>query len=80
MRGPQLGVPGGGKPAIPGQSNRKKKIHHDKEAYKDRKAIERCFGRLKGHRAIAIRYDMLTRKFLRSALSATGCDLLESEP
>ena len=31
------------KAIIPGKSNRKKRIRHDKEAYKGRNVIERCF-------------------------------------
>jgi hypothetical protein len=31
------------KPVIPGRSNRKKRIRHDKQAYKDRNVIERCY-------------------------------------
>jgi hypothetical protein len=34
------------KPVIPGRSNRKKRIRHDKQAYKDRNVIERCYCRL----------------------------------
>src|SRR5215467_16327985 len=45
------------KPVIPGRSNRKKRIRHDKQAYKDRNVIERCYCRLKDFRRIATRYD-----------------------
>jgi len=38
------------KPVIPGRSNRKKRIRHDKQAYKDRNVIERCYCRLKDFR------------------------------
>src|SRR5207247_2328955 len=34
------------KPVIPGRSNRKKRIRHDKQAYKDRDVIERTCRRL----------------------------------
>jgi transposase len=50
--------------AIPGKSNRKKRIRYDKEAYKDRNVVERCFCRLKDWRRIATRYDKLPRNFL----------------
>jgi transposase len=51
------------KPVIPGKSNRKKRIRHDKEAYKGRNVVERCFCRLKDFRRIATRYDKLARNF-----------------
>jgi transposase len=51
------------KPVIPGKSNRKKRIRHDKKTYKKRKFIERCFGRLKDFRRIATRYDKLAGNF-----------------
>lgn len=51
------------KPVIPGRSNRKKRIRHDKQAYKDRNVIERCYCRLKDFRRIATRYDKLARNY-----------------
>jgi transposase len=51
------------KAVIPGKSNRKKKIRHNKEAYKGRNVVERCFGRLKDWRRIATRYDKLAQNF-----------------
>ena len=51
------------KPVIPGKSNRKKRIRHDKKAYRNRNVIERCFGRLKDFRRIATRYDKLAQNF-----------------
>ena len=48
---------------IPGRSNRKKPIRHDKEAYKGRNVIERCYCRLKDFRRIATRYDKLARNY-----------------
>jgi transposase len=56
----ELGI----KPVIPPKSNRKKRIRYDKEAYKKRNVIERCFCRLKDFRRIATRYDKLARNFL----------------
>ena len=56
----------GTKAVIPGKSNRKKKIRHDKEAYKKRNVVERCFCRLKDFRRIATRYD----KFAQNSFSA----------
>ncbi len=51
---------------IPGRVNRKKRIRHDKEAYKGRNVIERCYCRLKDFRRIATRYDKLARNFFSS--------------
>jgi transposase len=51
------------KAVIPGKSNRKKRIRHDKDAYKGRNVVERCFCRLKDFRRIATRYDKLARNF-----------------
>ena len=48
---------------IPGKSNRKRKIRHDKKAYKGRNVVERCFCRLKDFRRIATRYDKLAQNF-----------------
>jgi transposase len=41
------------KAVIPGRSNRRVKIDHDRELYKQRNCIERMFGRLKINRSIA---------------------------
>ena len=49
---------------IPGRSNRRIKIEHDRELYRERNYIERFFGRLKINRAIATRYDQLAESFL----------------
>jgi len=51
------------KPVIPGKSNRKKRIRHDKSAGKNRNVIARCLGRLKDFRRIATRYDKLAGIF-----------------
>jgi transposase len=48
---------------IPGKLSRKKRIRHDRQAYKRRNVIERCFGRLKDFRRIATRYDKLAANF-----------------
>ena len=53
------------KAVIPGCSNRRVKIDHDRELYKQRNCIERMFGRLKINRSIATRYDQqLANSFL----------------
>jgi transposase len=48
---------------IPSKSNRKKKIRHDRKAYKGRNVVERCFCRLKDFRRIATRYDKLAQNY-----------------
>lgn len=49
---------------IPSKSNRNKRIRYNKQAYKGRNVIERCFCRLKDWRRIATRYDKLARNYL----------------
>jgi transposase len=51
------------RPVIPGKSNRKKRIRHDRKAYKRRNVVARRFGRLKDFRRIATRYDKLAGNF-----------------
>ena len=58
------------RPVIPGRSNRKKRIRHDKQAYKGRNVIERCYGRLKDFRRVATRYDKLARNFFSTVCLA----------
>jgi transposase len=57
---------------IPGRSNRRVKIEHDRALYKQRNRIERMFGRLKINRAIATRYDQLAETFLSMVHIATA--------
>jgi transposase len=47
----------GAKAVIPPKSNRKQQREYDKELYKKRNRIERCFSRLKQFRRFATRYD-----------------------
>lgn len=47
----------GMKAVIPTRSHRKEQIPHDRELYKQRNLIERCFGKLKLHRRLATRFD-----------------------
>lgn len=51
-------------PVIPPKSNRLVQREYDKNLYKDRNKIERCFGRLKQCRAFATRYDKTAVSFL----------------
>ncbi len=48
---------------IPGRSNRRLMIEHDRVLYKQRNRIERMFGHLKINRAIATRYDKTVLSF-----------------
>ena len=57
---------------IPGRSNRRFKIEHDRALYKQRNRIERMFGDLKINRAIATRYDQLANSFLGMVHLATA--------
>jgi transposase len=57
---------------IPGRSNRRVKINHDRVLYKQRNRIERMFGRLEINRAIATRYDQLAESFMSMVHIATA--------
>ena len=57
---------------IPGRSNRRVKIEHDRALYRQRNRIERMFGHLKINRAIATRYDQLANSFLGMVHLATA--------
>ncbi len=57
---------------IPGRSNRRVKIEHDRALYKQRNRIERMFGHLKINRAIATRYDQLAASFMSMVHIATA--------
>jgi transposase len=60
------------RPCIPGRTSRAKPIKHDKRRYKRRNRIEIMFGRLKGWRRVAPRYDRCPKVFLSAvALAAT---------
>ena len=61
----------GVKPVIPGKRNRRGKIQHDTNAYKQRWRIEATIGRLKGFRRVATRYDKLARTFRDTIALAT---------
>ena len=57
---------------IPPKSNRKVQRDFDRDAYKARHLIENFFCKLKQFRAIATRYDKLTRNFLAGVLLAAS--------
>jgi transposase len=49
---------------IPSKVNRKRAIRYDKEIYKQRNLVERCFNKLKHFRRIATRFDRLDCHFM----------------
>lgn len=49
---------------IPTKSNQRLRPRFDKEAYRERNAVERAFGRLKQFRRIATRYEKLEASYL----------------
>lgn len=57
---------------IPGRSNRRVKIEHDRALYKQRNCIQRLFGQLKINRTIATRYDQPANSFLGMVHLATA--------
>jgi transposase len=52
------------KPCIPGRNSRVKPVKYDKRRYKRRNRIEIMFGRLKGWRRVATRYDRCAHTFM----------------
>jgi transposase len=54
----------GMKAVIPPNRSRKRHIRHDKELYRERNRIERCFNKLKHFRRLATRYDRRAVHFL----------------
>jgi putative transposase len=50
-------------PVIPPINTRSKKLHYNKELYRERNRIERFFNKLKQFRRIATRYDKLRNTF-----------------
>ena len=48
---------------VPSKSNRKQRQTHDKELYRKRNRIERCFSRLKHFRRFATRYCKTIQAF-----------------
>ncbi len=63
------------KTVIPRKSNEKMasdgRSQFDRDAYRNRNVVERCFGRLKECRRIATRYDKTARNYL--AMVKLGC-------
>ena len=50
-------------PVIPPISTRSKKLHYDKDLYRERNRVERFFNKIKNFRRIATRYDKLRKTF-----------------
>ena len=50
-------------PVIPPINTRSKKLHYDKERYRERNRVERFFNKIKNFRRIATRYDKLRKTF-----------------
>ena len=59
---------------VPSRSNRNQQRSHDKDLYRQRNRIERCFSRLKHFRRFATRYEKLKSNF--KALVALACSWL----
>ena len=72
------------RPVIPGRANRKKRIRHDKEAYKGRNVIERCYCRLKdadaSPPATTNSPEIIFRACASWPPSSTGCKIIKSGP
>lgn len=49
---------------IPGKSNRRTPIPHDRATYRWRNLIERLFSKLKNWRRVATRYDKMAESYL----------------
>lgn len=49
---------------IPSTRSRKRAIRYDRQAYKQRNRVERCFNKLKHFRRLATRFDRLDCHFL----------------
>jgi len=54
----------GAEAVIPSIPARRRPIPYDREAYKVRNLVERCFNKLKHFRRIATRYDRHARNFI----------------
>ena len=59
-------------PCIPSTRSRKAAIPHDRTLYRQRHRIENMFGRLKGWRRIATRYDRCAHTFFSAICIAAA--------
>jgi transposase len=62
-----LAIANGHEPVVPPKKNRKNPWKYDKQTYKRRNVVERCFRRLKEFRKVCTRYDKLDFMFLAFA-------------
>ena len=68
------------RPVIPGKSNRKRRIRHDKLAYKERNVVERLFGRMKEWSCLAMRREKNDESFLSLLGLFATLDILKKCP
>jgi putative transposase len=59
-------------PCIPSRRGRKQRIPHDRMLYRQRHRIENRFGRLRGWRRIAMRYDRFDHTFMSAICLAAA--------
>jgi len=59
-------------PVIPNNPTRKRHHPFDRQAYRRRNLVERCFSRLKDWRRIATRYDKLATNFAAAVAIAAA--------
>ncbi|MEO1969744.1 MAG: IS5 family transposase [Sphingomonadaceae bacterium] len=57
-------------PVIPAKSNRKVRIKHDRQIYRQRNGVERMFCRFKDWRRVATRFDRNIKTFMASSAIA----------
>jgi transposase len=67
-------------PVIPARKNRKVPRELDRDLYKERNRVERCFQKLKHFRRIATRYERLARIRRCSASYRLSSGLIENAP
>jgi transposase len=60
---------------VPSSPSRSRRVPHDRQLYRERNLVERCFQRLKQFRRVATRYDKTAASFLAFATIA-ACTVL----
>ena len=66
------------RPVIPGKSNRRKKIRHDRQAYKERNVVERFFGRMKEWSCLAMCREKNDESFFSLLSLFAALDILKN--